>query len=62
MNPGGQQEELFCSEYCYWVYKSTKNLREELPELPLPDDMLNLRIFKEGVKIFPAPRSKSKPA
>jgi len=53
-----EQNEVFCSEYCYWVYEeSTRNLpnkpeMNKLSELPLPDDMENLGIFEKGERIL----------
>jgi len=52
MNRVDKKNEVFCSEYCYWVYGSTGYLTAGLSDLPLPDDMLKLGIFKEGVKIL----------
>jgi hypothetical protein len=52
MNRSDEQKEVFCSEYCYWVYESTGNLPNQLSEIPLPDDMLKLGIFKKGERIL----------
>jgi hypothetical protein len=44
-----EQDELFCSEYCYWVYEGCMpNKLNKLSDLPLPgDEMLALGIFED---------------
>ncbi len=43
-----EQDKVFCSEYCYWVYEEClRNELNKLSELPLPKDILKLGIFKE---------------
>ena len=43
-----EQDKVFCSEYCYWVYEECmRNKQNDLSGLPLPGDILKLGIFKE---------------
>ncbi len=44
-----EQDKVFCSEYCFWVYEEClRNVLDKLPsELPLPSEILRLGIFKD---------------
>ncbi|HVO67026.1 MAG TPA: hypothetical protein VMT12_11130 [Syntrophales bacterium] len=46
------KREVFCSEYCYLAYEATGHMRFILTDPPSPDDMMTLKIFKDGKKIL----------
>ncbi len=45
-------QSVFCSEYSYIAYKSTGQLTKVFNTPPSPGDLLNLGIFKDGIRIF----------